>query len=57
MSHFLYCRDAGFDCNLMVQGETPEELLGTVRLHALATHGVEVTPAMEGSLRVLIKTG
>lgn len=57
MSYILYCREAGFDCNTVVDGETAGEVLTKVRSHASADHDVVVTPGMEDLLRTLIKTG
>lgn len=56
MSYILYCREAGFDCNTMVDGETPEEILAKVRSHAAEDHDVIVTPAMADQVRTLIKS-
>ena len=55
MAYILYCREAGFDCNTVVQGETPDEILAQVRGHAADDHGVTVTPAMTAHVRTLIK--
>lgn len=54
MAKTLQCRDAGFDCNAVIHGETVEEILQEVRPHAAQAHGVEVTPTMEDGLRQLI---
>ncbi len=51
----LHCRDAGFDCDAVVQGETADDILDQVRPHADAAHHVSVTPAMEDQLRALIR--
>jgi predicted small metal-binding protein len=42
----LKCRDAGFDCDAVVEGETTEEVLAQAGPHAREVHGVEVTPGM-----------
>lgn len=55
MGKILHCRDAGFDCDAVVLGETQEEILDQVRPHAADAHGVQVGPAMESRLRELIK--
>jgi predicted small metal-binding protein len=54
MAKILHCRDAGFDCDAIVRGETVDEILTQVRPHAAQVHGVEVDPAMEAQLRTLV---
>ena len=56
MAFILYCRDAGFDCNTVVDGETADEILIKVRSHAAADHDVTVTPVIEDQIRTLIKS-
>ena len=56
VSYILYCREAGFDCNTIVAGESAEEILAKVRLHASDDHGVDVTPAIADQVRTLIKS-
>jgi predicted small metal-binding protein len=51
----LRCRDAGFDCEAVVQAETVDEVMAQVRRHAEATHEVEVTPEMAGQLSGLVR--
>ena len=51
----LRCRDAGFDCEAVVQAETTEQVMEQVRPHARDVHGVEVTPDMEEQLTSLIR--
>ena len=51
----LRCRDAGFDCEAVVQGESTEEIMEQVRPHAREVHGVEVTPDMERQLAGLVR--
>lgn len=50
----LRCRDAGFDCDAVVQGESDEEIFAQAGPHAQQEHGVEVTPEMKGQLAALI---
>ena len=57
MTKILYCRDAGFDCDAIVQGESVEDILAQVRPHAADVHGVEVDEEMGRQLATLIKTG
>lgn len=54
MAKILHCRDAGFDCNAVVQGESTEDILRQVRPHAESEHGVQVTPELEKQLTPLI---
>ena len=42
----LKCRDAGFDCDAVVEAETTEQVLAQAGPHAKEVHGVDVTPAM-----------
>jgi predicted small metal-binding protein len=42
----LRCRDAGFDCEAVAEGETNEEVLAQAGPHAKEAHGVNVTPEM-----------
>lgn len=51
----LACRDAGFDCDAVVQGDSDEEVMAQVRPHAQTAHGVEVTPEMERQLAGLVR--
>ncbi len=56
MSYVFYCREAGFDCNTMVDGETVEENLTKVGSHAAGDHDISVTPVMADQVRTLIKS-
>jgi predicted small metal-binding protein len=51
----LKCRDAGFDCNQVIRGNTDAEILQQAADHAKKVHGVEVTPAMAKQVQTLIK--
>lgn len=51
----LHCRDAGFDCEGIIQANTEEEVLKQAAQHALEVHGVSVTPELAEKLRTLIK--
>jgi len=45
MTHTMYCKDLGFDCEAVVRAETEEEALQMVAQHAKDVHGIdEVTP-------------
>lgn len=51
----LACKDAGFDCDAVVQADSDEEVMAQVRPHAQTAHGVEVTPEMEQQLTGLVR--
>jgi predicted small metal-binding protein len=55
MGYIVYCRDAGLDCDTVVAGETPEEILMKVRSHATDEHDVVLTPVMADLVRTLLK--
>lgn len=54
MTKILHCRDAGFDCDAVVRGDTIEEILAQVGPHAAEAHGVHVDEAVETKLTPLI---
>ena len=51
----LHCRDAGFDCEGVIQAATEEEILNQAAAHAQASHNVEVTPELAEQIKTLIK--
>ena len=51
----LICRDAGFDCDGVLQGETVDDVLAQGGPHAKEVHGVDVTPEMAGQIRTLVR--
>jgi predicted small metal-binding protein len=51
----LKCRDAGFDCDGVIQGESVDDVLAQAGPHAKEVHGVDVTPEMAGQLRTLVR--
>lgn len=51
----LHCRDAGFDCEGVIQAATEEEILNQAAAHAQAAHNVEVTPELAEQIKTLIK--
>ena len=56
----LACREAGFDCNCIVTGETEEEIFQKGGEHAVRDHGMnenDITPEFKEKLRGLIRTG
>ena len=55
----LSCREAGFDCDYVVKGETEEEIFKNGAQHAMKDHGMkeeDITPEFKEKLRGLIKT-
>lgn len=55
----LSCREAGFDCDYVVKGETEEEIFKNGAQHAIKDHGMkeeDITPEFKEKLRGLIKT-
>lgn len=42
----LKCRDAGFDCDAVVEDESVDQVMAQVGTHAKEVHGVDVTPEM-----------
>ncbi|MGY1822926.1 DUF1059 domain-containing protein [Geodermatophilus sp. SYSU D00079] len=51
----LECRDAGFDCDAVVHGESVEEVMAQAGPHAKEAHGVDVTPEMADRIRALVR--
>ena len=55
----LSCREAGFDCDYVVKGETEEEIFKNGAQHAMQDHGMkeeDITSEFKEKLRGLIKT-
>jgi predicted small metal-binding protein len=53
------CREAGFDCDHIVKGETEEEVMKNGAEHAMKVHGMkeeDLTPEMQQKIRGLIRT-
>ena len=51
----LHCRDAGFDCEGVIEAESSDEVLGLAGQHAKEVHGVEVTPEMADAFALQIR--
>ena len=54
----LSCREAGFDCDYLVKGETEEEIFKIGGQHAMQEHGLkqeDITPQFKDKLRGLIR--
>jgi len=55
----LNCREAGFECDYVVKGETDEEVLRNGGEHAMKAHGMkaeDMTPEMKQKLKGLIRS-
>ncbi len=57
MPKILHCRDAGFDCDAVVRGDSVEEILAQVRPHAAQAHDVQVDEPTERHLATLVREG
>ena len=51
----LHCRDAGFDCEGVLQAATEEEILTQAAAHAQSAHNVQVTPELAEQIKTLIQ--
>jgi predicted small metal-binding protein len=55
----LSCREAGFDCDYVVKGETDEEIFKNGGEHAMKHHGMkpsEITPEFKEKLSLIRTT-
>ena len=55
----INCREAGFDCDYIVRGETEEEVMKNGAEHAMRDHGMkeeDITPEMKQKIRGLIRS-
>ena len=55
----ISCREAGFDCDHVVKGETEEDVLKNGAEHAMKVHGMkeeDITPEMKQKIKGLIRT-
>ena len=50
----LHCRDAGFDCEGVIEADSADEVLGLAGQHAKEVHGVDVTPEMAEAISLQI---
>lgn len=55
----ISCRDAGRDCDCIIEGETKEEILKNAAEHAVKEHGYKeqdiMTPEMKNKIISLIR--
>ena len=50
----INCREAGFDCDYIVRGETEEEVMKNGAEHAMKDHGMkeeDIPPEMKQKIR------
>jgi predicted small metal-binding protein len=55
----INCREAGFDCDHVVKGETEEDVMKNGAEHAIEAHGMkeeDITPEMKQKIRGLIRS-
>ncbi len=55
----ITCRDAGFECDYVVKGETEDEVMRNGAEHAIKDHGLteqDITPEFKEKVRSLIRT-
>ncbi len=53
------CREAGFDCDQVVKGETEEEVMKNGAEHAMKVHAMkeeDMTPEVQQKIRGLIRS-
>lgn len=54
----LTCKDAGFDCDIVIKGDTEDELMANAGEHAMKEHDIkpgDMTPELKQKLRGLIR--
>jgi predicted small metal-binding protein len=55
----INCREAGFECDHVVQGETEEEVLKNGMEHAKKDHNMkeeDITPEMKEKIKSIIRS-
>jgi predicted small metal-binding protein len=55
----ITCREAGFECDYVVKGETEDEVMQRAAEHAMKVHGLkedDITPEFKEKVRGLIRT-
>jgi predicted small metal-binding protein len=50
----FHCSDAGMKCDFVAKGSTDDEVLKQAGAHAQKTHGMQITPDLEKTVRGLI---
>lgn len=52
MSYSVTCREAGYDCEFMVQSATEKETMKMTKMHAKESHGMDLS---DDDIKGLIK--
>ena len=55
----ITCREAGFECDYVVKGDTEEEVMKNGAEHAIKEHHMkaeDITPEFKEKVRTLIRT-
>jgi predicted small metal-binding protein len=56
MAKVIRCKDAGFECDAVIKGDTEDEALQKAAAHAKEFHGLqEVTPEVAQKVRAIIR--
>lgn len=56
MAKVIRCKDAGFECDAVIKGETEDEALKAAAAHAKEFHGLEeVTPEVADKVRAIMR--
>jgi predicted small metal-binding protein len=58
MTYSLSCREAGYDCSHVIEGNNEEEVMQKAGRHAQEVHGMQpsdLTPETTGKLKSLIR--
>ena len=56
MAKVIRCKDAGFECDAVIRGETEEDALKQAAQHAKECHGLEtVTPEVADKVRAIMR--
>ena len=53
----LWCRDAGFDCDVVIKGDTEDEIMANAGEHAMKEHDIkpaDMTPELKEKIRGFI---
>jgi predicted small metal-binding protein len=54
----ISCREAGFECDYVIKGQTEEEVVKNGAEHAIKEHGMkaeDMTPEMKEKIRALVR--
>jgi predicted small metal-binding protein len=54
----ISCREAGFECDYIVNGQTEEEVINNCAEHTIKEHGAkseDITPEMKEKIRALVR--